>query len=86
MQKFDWRQTHQGYTAEMPGNVTLCVTPDQTVGFVPKPRRGTTWRAQASHWDEVTRCMNRHGRDEYSIQHKRREDAMRAAERIYLEA
>ncbi len=87
MAKYDWKPSeYGGYRAEMPGNVTLCVSPDQTVGFAGKPKRGTTWHAQASQWDEATRCISGYGRDEYGVEHKTHRDAMRAAERIYEEA
>lgn len=75
-----------GYRANMPNEVTLCVTPDNTTRFGSKPKRGTTWRASASQWDEATRTMSRFGRDEYSVRHASYKDAMRAAEAIYTSA
>lgn len=84
---FNWQNSeYGGFRAEMPENVTLCATPDRTTGFGARPARGTTWRAQASHWCESTRTISRFGRDAYGVQHKTAKDAMRAAEQIYLDA
>lgn len=74
------------YVAEMPGNVTLCATPDATTHFGTKPKRGTKWHAQASHYDEATRTISRFGREEYARLHDTKEQAMRAAEAIYRDA
>lgn len=83
---FYWKPVDAGFQAEMPKNVTLVVIPDRTTAFGMHPKRGTPWRAQASHWNEATRCMSRYGRDEYNVLHKTRHDAMRAAEQIYIDA
>lgn len=90
--RFNWKpagygQTGPGMLADLPGDVSICVSPDQTVGlFGAKPKRGTTWRAQATHWGERTRTASRFGRDIYMTQFKTAKDAMRAAEALYLEA
>lgn len=85
--QFDWiAGADAGFRAEMPNNVTLVVYPDKTKNFGTKAARGTTWRGQASHWEESTRTMSRYGRDEYNVQHKTAKLAMAAVERIYLDA
>ena len=86
--EFDWKASEYatGFKAEMVDNVTLFVTPDQTIGlFGAKPKRGTIWRAGASQWDGKS-TISRFGRDEYNVLHKTAKDAMRAAERIYRDA
>lgn len=85
---FDWQKdNHGGYQAQMPDNVTLVVTPDRYAkGFSPKAARGTKWKAGASHWDETTRTLSRFGRDCYNEMKSSREEAMRLAESVYLEA
>lgn len=84
---FNWvRDEFAGYRAEMPGNITLVVSPDCATHFGTKPKRGTTWRAQASHWDERTRTISRFGRDEYNTRHPNWKSAQSAAESIYLDA
>lgn len=85
IKQFNWANDAYGWRCEMPGNVTLCVSPDRTTGFLGKPARGTWWHAQASVWDGKS-TISRYGRDEYAVQHKTRQDAMRAAERIYIDA
>ena len=76
-----------GFSAEMSGNVTLVVTPVRLArGFTPKPARGPSWRAQASHWDEQTRSMTRFGRCEYDNIQKTAKDAQILAESIYRAA
>lgn len=64
---FNWTQSpaYSGYRAEMPNDVTLVVSPDRIKGFANQPARGTTWHAQASQWDEPTKCISLFGRDEY---------------------
>ena len=85
--EFKWiKDSSGGFTAEMPDNVTLCVTPDRYAKFGGKPARGTAWRAQASHWCEETRTVSRFGRDEYTTLHPTSKDARIAAEKIYLAA
>lgn len=84
--KFPWQRDAAGYRADMPNEVTLFATPDYTTGFGTTPKRGTTWRAGVSQWDESTRTISRYGRDEYGTLHKSYKDAMRAAEAIYNEA
>ena len=85
--KFPWQPNpYAGFEAVLPDNITLVVSPDQTKGFQPQAKRGTTWRAQASHWDGATKTISRFGRDEYRVQHKTKQEAMRAAERIYEDA
>lgn len=87
--QFNWtpNSSGAGFVAKMQGAVTLVVTPDHVTGlFGEKPRRGTTWHAQASHWDAATTTMSRFGRDEYGVTHKTFKDAMRAAEAIYRDA
>ncbi len=88
--KFDWQHRGGNWIAEMPDNVTLVVSPDALQGFSNNPKRGTFWRAQASHWtpnaNGVGGTMSRFGRDEYNITHKKRIDAIKAAEKIYLDA
>jgi hypothetical protein len=85
---FAWEpNSFGGFSAKMPNNVTLVVTPDRLArGFTPKPARGTGWHAQCSHWDEATRCMSRFGRCEYGNLQKTAKDAMRLAEEIYSAA
>ena len=83
---FVWFQHGAEYRAEMPGNITLVVAPDKTSNFGTKAKRGTTWTAQASHWNEVTRTLSRYGRDEYGVKHSSFKAAMRAAENIYNDA
>lgn len=81
---FNWQKSYNcSMHAEMPDNITLVVSPDRTTHFGTRVARGSSWRAQASHWDEATRTMSRFGRDEYSVQHKTAKDAMRAAESLY---
>lgn len=73
-----------GFSAEMPGNVTLVVTPDRLArGFTPKPARGTGWHAQCSHWDARTSTLTRFGRCEYSNLQPSAADAKRLAVSIY---
>lgn len=87
MRRFAWEADGcGGWIASMPGGVTLCVSPNRTRGaYPPKPARGTSWRAQASRsvspWE-----IRRYGRDEYNIRWSTRAEAMRAAERLYLDA
>lgn len=84
MTKFTWAWSeYGGYRAEMPGNVTLCATPDHTKGFAGKPTRGTTWRAGVSQWDEATRTISGFGQCDYATLHRSYKDAMRAAESAY---
>lgn len=86
--QFNWCPStgFTGYRADMPDEVTLVVVPNQTTGlFGAKPKRGTTWSAQASQWDGKD-TISRFGRDEYGIRHKTFKDAMRAAEAIYRDA
>lgn len=78
-----WTRDGAGYRADMPNEITLFATPDYTKDFGAAPKRGTTWRAGVSHWDESTRTVSRFGRDEYGVLHKSYKDAMRAAESIY---
>jgi hypothetical protein len=84
--QFNWVQGDTcAFRAEMPGDITLSAFPDRLTHFGTKVARGTFWRAQASHWNEATRTVSRFGRDEYMVKHKTRHDAMRAAERIYID-
>jgi hypothetical protein len=85
--QFNWTKDRcgAGLTAEMPDDVTLHVSPDHTTGVLgDKAKRGTAWRAGASHWNEATSTISRFGRDDYST-YKTAKDAMRAAEALYLE-
>lgn len=85
--KFPWtKENGSTFRAEMPDNVTLIVTPDQTKGFFGDPKRGTSWHAQASQYDDKSTTISRFGRDEYNVKHKTYKDAMRAAESIYNDA
>ncbi len=85
--KFNWQPySDGGFRCEMPGDVTLVVTPDRLAkGFTPKPARGTMWHAQASQWDGIS-TMSRYGRDEYGNLQPSAKAAMRLAESIYTEA
>lgn len=83
--RIEWTKREAGFVAEL-GNITLFAMPDQTMQFGTKPKRGTTWRAGATHWDEATRTASRYGRDCYGEACKTKEDAMRLAERVYNEA
>lgn len=86
MTKFNWQPREAGFQCEMPGDVTLVVTPDKYAkGFTPKPARGTQWHAQASHWNGKD-TWSRYGRDEYGNLQPSAKAAMRLAESIYLEA
>lgn len=81
---FNWQPIDCGYRAEMPGDISLTVAAvDMSRG---KPKRGTKWRAQASHWDERTRTSTRYGRDEYMNAQASAKAAMRIAEDIYNSA
>jgi hypothetical protein len=86
--RFNWlpNSYSAGFRADMPDAVTLSASPNQTVGFIGKPKRGTTWSACVSQWDESTSTLSRFGRDTYGVPHKTAKDAMRAAETAYLEA
>jgi hypothetical protein len=85
--RFAWESgAYAGFRAQMPGDVTLVVTPDRTRAFGAKAARGTTWHAQASHWCEATSTMSRFGRDEYAVKHATAKDAIRAAEAIFNDA
>lgn len=85
--KFDWQPNQYGGFECVPEeNIILVASPDYTRAFQPIPKRGTTWRAQVSRWDQSTHTMSRFGRDEYKTLHKTKHDAMRAAESIYMEA
>jgi hypothetical protein len=84
--QFDWQPRDGGFHCEMPGNVTLVVTPDRYAkGFTPKAARGTLWRAQASLWDG-NYTLSRFGRDEYGNLQPSASEAKRLAESIYLDA
>jgi len=83
---FDWKPSGASWIAEMPDNVSVCASPDYVHPITGAPKRGTSWRAQCSQWDEPTRCQSRFGRDEYVVKHATRQAAMRAAEAIYNDA
>jgi hypothetical protein len=74
------------YLCEMPDNVTLSASPEYVTGFGTKAKRGTTWHAQASQWDQATRTISRFGREVYGEQQVSAVLAMRLAEKVYLEA
>jgi hypothetical protein len=82
--KFDWQKNEMGWKCELPGEVTLFASPNQTTHFGAKPKRGTKWRAGASVWDVTTNIMSRFGQDIYNIQFDNAKDAMNRAELIYL--
>ncbi|QIG73334.1 hypothetical protein EVC03_026 [Rhizobium phage RHph_Y5A] len=83
---FNWVPQDGGFRCEMPGNVTLVVTPDRIAkGIAMKPARGTKWHAQCTHWDERTSTASRYGRDEYLNLQGTSRAAMRLAEDIYME-
>lgn len=84
--QFNWEPRDAGFTATMPHNVTLVVMPDHTTGlWGAKPKRGTTWHAQASEFDGKS-TVSAFGRDEYNVRHANAKAAMRAAEAIYMDA
>ncbi|QWY83177.1 hypothetical protein [Rhizobium phage RHph_X2_24] len=84
---FNWIAKDGGFHAEMPGNVTLVVTPDRYAkGLQMKPARGTKWHAQCTHWCDRTRTASRYGRDEYLNLQDDAKAAMRLAEDIYNRA
>jgi hypothetical protein len=83
---FDWKKGNAEFRVEMPNDVTLIVTADRTTNFGTKAARGTTWHAEASHWNAATRTISRFGRDEYGIRYRSPGEAMNAAEQIYLDA
>lgn len=87
MIKFNWQPNdHGGFSAAMPDDVTLVVTPERYAkSFTPKAARGTTWRAQASQWDGKS-TLSRFGRDAYDRLQPTAQDAKRLAESIYLDA
>lgn len=88
MARYPWtRDTgNAGWRCEMPGDVTLLATPDRLArGLTARPARGTSWRAQCSHWCEATRTMSRFGRDAYADLQPDAKAAMRLAEAIYEE-
>lgn len=80
--EFDWVPQDGGFRAYVSASVTLCVSPDRIKNG--KPSKGTTWRAQATHWNERTKTASRYGRDEYCNTQSSAKDAMRVAENIYL--
>lgn len=87
MTKFNWQpNAWGGFSAEMPNEITLVVTPERYAkGFTPKPARGTLWHAQASQWDGKS-TISRYGRDEYGNMQPNAKAAMRLAESIYNDA
>lgn len=83
MSGFHWFEKDGGFRAEMPGNVTLVVTPERYAkGLTLKPARGTKWRAQASVWDGKS-TLSRYGRDEYTNLQDSAHAAKKLAEDIY---
>lgn len=86
MATFNWQPKDGGFRCEMPGEVTLVVTPERYAkGFAPKAARGAKWHAQASQWDGKS-TISRYGRDEYGNLQETAKDAMRLAESIYRDA
>ena len=82
--KYEWVKNGADNRCELPGRITLVVTPvHYAKGFTPKAARGTKWRAQASHWDASTSTLSRYGRDEYMNPVASAEDAMKLAQSIY---
>lgn len=82
--KIVWTKKDAGFQAEMPGDVTLYVTPDQTAGaFGAKAKRGTQWRAGVSVWNAKTSTLSRFGRDAYGEMCADAKTAKALAESIY---
>lgn len=78
-----WVRDGAGWRAEI-GVITLYASPEHTTGVLgDKPKRGTTWRAGVSQWDEATRCLSRYGRDCYSDICANANEAMRLAETTF---
>lgn len=83
--RIEWVPNGAGFQARL-GDVTLFASPDETRSMGAKPKRGTIWRAGATHWCEATTTASRFGRDCYGTACTSLAQAMRLAEMVYNEA
>lgn len=49
--QFNWNQEGANWVCEMPGDISLCVSPSALQGWSNKPKRGATWISCVSRWE-----------------------------------